>query len=104
MRILLLIKNSFVEFKRLIHPNAIIPVRFNGSPVNQKMISNILAFVVFYILIFVFGTIVMSGMGYDLDSAMGAVIATLGNIGPGIGEFGSGVFTDVPSVGKWFLS
>ena len=104
MRILLLIKNSFVEFKRLIHPNAIIPVRFNGLPVNQKMISNILAFIVFYILIFVFGTIVMSGMGYDLDSAMGAVIATLGNIGPGIGEFGSGVFTDVPSAGKWFLS
>ncbi len=105
MRIVLLIKNSFAEFKRLVHPNAVIPVRFNNSTVNPQIISNILAFIVFYMSIFITGTILMAAIGLDLESAMGAVIATLGNIGPGIGDFGpSANFATIPTTGKWILS
>ncbi|MCF6365195.1 MAG: TrkH family potassium uptake protein [Bacteroidales bacterium] len=105
MRIVLLIKNSVAEFKRLIHPQAIIPVRFNHNTVKAQIINNVLAFIVLYILIFVVGTVVMSALGLDFDSAMGAVIATLGNIGPGIGNVGPAEnFSAIPAAGKWFLS
>ena len=105
MRIVLLMKNSIAEFKRLIHPQAIIPVRFNHHTVKSQIINNVLAFIVLYILIFVIGTVVMSAMGLDFESAMGAVIATLGNIGPGIGDVGPAEnFHDIPDLGKWFLS
>lgn len=105
IRIALLLKNSFLELKRLIHPNAIIPVRFDNTAVNPQIITNILAFAAFYLLTFVVSTIVMSAMHYDLESSMGAVAATLGNIGPGIGTVGpADNFAHVPAFGKWFLS
>ena len=105
VRIVLLFKNSYQEFKRLLHPNAIIPVRLNHKAVDPKIITNVLAFIVFYLLIFVAGSIIMAGMGLDIDSSMGAVIASLGNIGPGIGSVGPmDNFAHIPDAGKWFLS
>ncbi len=105
VRIVMLFKNSFLEFKRLLHPNAIIPVRLNHRAIKPEIVTNVLAFIVVYILTFVVGTIVMSGLGLDLDSAMGSVIASLGNIGPGIGSVGpSDNFAHIPQLGKWFLS
>jgi len=105
MRITLLLKNSFLELKRLKHPNALIPVRFNKNAVSPEIITNVLAFVTIYLLIFAFGTMVMAFMGYDMVSSFGAVAATLGNIGPGIGTVGPiENFVHIPDFGKWFLS
>ncbi len=101
----LLIKNSFSELSRLIHPRAVIPVRFNGNSVPNDIISNILAFFLFYIFIFVIGTIVMALIGLDFLSAMGSVATSLGNVGPAIGSVGpSSNFAHIPAFGKWFLS
>ncbi len=105
VRHLLLIKNSFLELRRLIHPRAVIPVRYNDASVPQDIISNILAFFLFYISIFVIGTLVMSLIGMDFLSAMGAVATSLGNVGPAIGSVGPvSNFSDVPIIGKWILS
>ncbi len=100
-----LIKNSVVELKRLIHPRAVIPVRFNKSAVSNDIISNVLAFFLFYIFIWVVGTLVMSLIGLDFLSAMGAAATSLGNVGPGIASVGPTTnFANVPDLGKWFLS
>jgi len=105
IRILLVVKNIFKELKRLLHPNAIIPVKYNGISVNPVILSNILSFLVFYILVFIIGTIIISATGYDIESSMGAVAATLGNIGPGIGAVGPmGHFSHFSVFAKWFLS
>jgi trk system potassium uptake protein TrkH len=105
VRHLLIIKNSFIELKRLIYPQAIIPVRLNGRAVPANIIFNILAFSVLYLLIFFISSLVMTAMGLNFISAMGAVIATLGNIGPGLGTVGPTVnYADIPAIGKWFLS
>ncbi|MDA3953608.1 MAG: TrkH family potassium uptake protein [Bacteroidales bacterium] len=105
VRITLLLKNSYQELKRIIHPNAIIPVRINGKSVPPQIISNILAFVVFYMLISIVSSIVMAALGYDVETSLGAVAATLGNIGPGIGRVGPiENYAHIPYFGKWFLS
>jgi len=105
MRVTLLLKNSYQELKRIIHPNAVIPVRMNKKAVPQQIITNILAFVVIYMLITIIGTIVISSLGYDLDTSVGAVAATIGNIGPGIGMVGPVEnYAHFPVFGKWFLS
>lgn len=105
VRVALLLKNSYQELKRIIHPNAIIPVRMNGKSVPPQIISNILAFVVFYMLISIISTIIMSAFGYDLNTSLGAVAATLGNIGPGIGKVGPVEnYAHIPDFAKWFLS
>lgn len=105
VRITLLFKNSYLELKRLIHPKAVIPVRLNNKAVKPEIMNNVLAFVVFYILILAFGSLIMTGLGLDLESAMGSVAATLGNIGPGIGDVGPAEnYSHIPDFGKWFLS
>ncbi len=105
VRHLLLIKNSWLELKRALHPNAIIPVKFNGKAVSQNIIFNVMAFFIIYILIFASATIALSVMGYDFETSIGATIASLGNIGPGIGGVGPvenyGFFTPIA---KWLLS
>ncbi|NOY36329.1 MAG: TrkH family potassium uptake protein [Chlorobi bacterium] len=105
MRIVLLLKNSYYELKRLIHPNAVIPVRYNGHNVSPRILSNVLAFAVFYILIFSIGVILISVTEPSVDSAFGAVATTLGNVGPGLGSVGPmGNFYHISGFGKWFLS
>jgi trk system potassium uptake protein TrkH len=105
VRQLLLFKNSFLELKRLVHPHAVLPVRLNRKPVSQDIIFNVLAFFLIYIIIFAFGTLVMSLMGLDFETAIGATAATIGNIGPGIGNVGPvDNYADIPLFGKWFLS
>src|SRR5690606_27130449 len=84
MRVIVMIKNSLLELKRQIHPNAVIPVRFNGKAIPQNITNTIAAFVLIYLIIFFAGTLVMSMMGLDFMTAVGAVAATLGNIGPGL--------------------
>jgi trk system potassium uptake protein TrkH len=85
VRIIVVLKNGFMEFKRIIHPRAIIPIRYNGRAVDSKVTHNILGFFLIYILIFVAGAVGIAAGGYDLLTAAGASIACLGNIGPGIG-------------------
>ncbi len=105
VRVVLLLKNSFLELKRLIHPSAVIPVRLNSQAVTSVTITNVLAFASFYILTVMVSIVVISSMGYDLESSLGAVAATLGNIGPGIGAVGPVEnYAHFPVFGKWFLS
>jgi len=105
VRQLLLFKNSLLELKRLMHPHAVLPVRLNRRPVSQDIIFNILAFFLIYLIIFAIGTFVMSLMGLDFETAIGATAATIGNIGPGIGNVGPvDNYANIPVLGKWFLS
>jgi trk system potassium uptake protein TrkH len=65
----------------------------------------VLAFIVFYLLIFMGGSVFMAGLGLDMESAMGAVASALGNIGPGLGSVGPAeTYAQLPHVGKWLLS
>ncbi len=105
VRHILLIKNSFQELKRILHPAAIIPVRFNGKTVNRDIAFNVLAFIMIYILILCFGAVAVSSFGIDFNTSLGAVATTLGNIGPGIGDVGPiDNFAHLPIGVKWILS
>jgi len=105
MRIVLLLKNSYYELRRMIHPKAVIPVRFNKHSVDTKVVNNILAFFMFYVSIFFISSIIMMIFVPDMATSMGAVASCMGNIGPGLGSVGPVfVYAHIPDFGKWFLS
>ncbi len=105
VRILVLFKYIGAEVKKLFYPHGVFPIKLEGKPVTENLVSNIMAFVLLYILFFIFGTITVSCFGMDIVSAAGAVAATLGNVGPGLGTVGPiDNFADVPAAGKWILS
>jgi trk system potassium uptake protein TrkH len=105
VRHLLLIKNGFLEFKRILHPNAIVPVRYNNKSVPNEIVYNILGFFIIYMLTFMIGALGFSMFGLDFQSALGVSASSLGNVGPSIGDFGPmGTFNQMSSFAKWWSS
>lgn len=105
VRHLITIRNGFIEFKRTLHPNAVLPVRYNKKAVSGDIVFNILAFFVLYMLSFIIGALGFSMMGLDFESAIGVAASSLGNVGPALGEFGPvDNFYNMPSIGKWWCS
>lgn len=100
-----LLKNTRTEYKRLLHPRAILPVKINGKSLSSKMVSDIMGFFFLYIITFSLGTLAMSMIGLNFESAIGAAASCLGNIGPGIKTVCiSCEYAYIPTEGKWILS
>jgi len=105
VRHLILIKNGFLEFKRTLHPNAILPVRYNNKAISGDIVFNILGFFILYMLSFIIGSLGFSIMGIDFESAIGLAASSLGNVGPALGDFGPvNNYANLPSIGKWWCS
>ncbi|MEM7484964.1 MAG: potassium transporter TrkG [Bacteroidota bacterium] len=103
MRHLLIIKNGILEFKRTLHTNAIIPVRYNEKTVSEHIVYNIIAFFVLYMLLFIIGSLVLGSMGLDFVSAIGGSASSLGNVGPALGTLNPvSNYNSLPDAGKWW--
>jgi len=104
-RILILLKDCGFELRRMIHPRAVIPTRCNGQALSQDVVNNVLTFTLIYIIIIVISLPIMAAVGMDFDSAFGAIITSIGNVGPGLGTVGPAEnFAHIPAFGKWYLS
>lgn len=102
VRLAIFAKSAVAEIKRRIHPNAVIPVRFNGHTVSEQTTSNIMAFMFFYILIIVLATLMFCGCGVGFDESLGIAVSMIGNVGVSIGQWGSsGCYEALPAVAKW---
>jgi trk system potassium uptake protein len=101
----LLIKNGMLELKRLIHPRAVIPVRFNDKAVSQDIISNVQAFFILYMMLIVIGSLALSLLGVDFLTSIGSVASCIGNVGPAINGTGPmSNYAFLPDAAKWILS
>lgn len=104
-RLMIMTMNNRMELRRLIHPNAYIPIWLNRRIVPQNVVYNVLVFVTLYFLIICLSALVISFMGYDIITSFGTSAALLGNIGPGLGAFGPGNnYSALPEAGKWFMT
>jgi trk system potassium uptake protein TrkH len=105
VRHLILIKNSFLEFKKALHPSAILSLRLNNTSIDQGFVFKILAFFILYMILFIIGAGVFSFLGLDFTSAVGASASSLGNVGPGLGSVGPALnFSEIPMFAKWWSS
>lgn len=105
IRILVLLKLIKREITKIFHPRAIIPIKTNDKVLPNETVAGITSFFILYILVFILGTIIISLEGIDFESSAGAVAATLGNIGPGIGLVGpTQTYSQFSQWGKLLLS
>ena len=77
-----------VELRRTFHPRGVMPVKLGGRVVPEVVIRSVLVFFVFYVATFAVCVAVVIELGADLETAITATAASLGNIGPGFGEVG----------------
>ena len=105
VRLLLLTRHAVNELRKLIHPKGVYVIRFNRRPVSQDVVTNILGFFLLLMIVTIGATFAMTLLGMDLLSAVGAVAATVNNIGPGLGTVGpTDNFGHLPDAGKWILT
>jgi len=105
VRLLLIARNNRQEMKRLIHPNAYIPVRLDKHVIPNTTILYLLIFIILYFISLCIGAFVISLMDYDLMTSFSTSASMLGNIGPGLGTFGPfSNYSSLPAEGKLFLS
>ena len=105
IRILLLVKYAVLETRRMLHSRALIPVKIGKQTIHEDVVRNTLGFFLFFMSAFIISTILLSTMGFDLETSIGAAASAMGNIGPALGDFGpTDNYALLPTPGKWLLS
>ncbi len=109
-RIKILANTAVTALRRVIHPRGIFLVRLNSQVVSINFIMGTFAFFVLYMFLLGTGAVLFSAIeawqgSTDLVTSVSAAVASLGNIGPGLGEVGPAAnYAMVSMPGKWFLS
>jgi trk system potassium uptake protein len=88
IRALILLKGARRELKRIVHPRAVVPVTLGGQAVDANVLQSVLAFMLIYGAVMVGATMLLLFSGLDVVSAFTAVIASINNTGPGLGQVG----------------
>ena len=103
-RHLIFVRNSTLELRRIIHPNALMPVKVNGKAISTSGVYKNTTFIIIYFLVFLIGGILLLYIGTDFNTAIGASVATLSNVGTGVGNVGpGGSYVAFPLYAKWIL-
>ena len=105
MRIMLLLKQSYQELFRLIHPRSVSHVKMGKTVVQDDVISGVWGFFILWIGLLVLAAFIVAGSGVDVVTSFAAALACIGNIGPGIGGVGpTDNFAWLPDTAKWMLT
>jgi trk system potassium uptake protein TrkH len=89
VRVLLVLKQTAIELRKHLHPRGIYLARVGRQVVGEDVLANVIGFVLLYLMLFLAGAVALSLLGIDMLTALGASAATVGNIGPGLGDVGA---------------
>lgn len=87
-RIILLLKSAKRNLMQMIRPNSISKIRVNGTCIDEKIITNVNAYLIVYVAIIMLSIFIISLDGFDFETNFSAIMATFNNIGPGLGLVG----------------
>jgi trk system potassium uptake protein TrkH len=105
MRIMLLFKQGYRELFRLIHPRGVRNVKIGERLVKPEVLSGVWGFFILFLGLLVISTLLVAATGVDVLTSISAVLACIGNIGPGLGSVGpTDNFAQIPLFGKWVLT
>lgn len=102
VRVLLVLKQGMRELNRLIHPNAVISVKFGNKAVPDRIVDAVWGFFAVYVISFMFMFLLLLATGLDFLTSFSAVGASINNLGPGLGEVATH-YRDIPDTAKWVL-
>lgn len=99
-RVVMVVRQGYREIKQLVHPKAQFLVKMGGRRVSESVVLSVSGFIAIWMLCFVVLMLAMNLSGLDIESSFGAAVATLTNLGPGLGEVSSN-FAGVNDAAVW---
>ena len=88
-RMLIVFKDLGNEFKRRLHPSSVVSTKIDDHTVNNDQISAVFLYIVTYTFILFISFLAVLMSGADISDAFSGTLASLGNVGPGLGELGT---------------
>lgn len=106
VRGVMLLKTVRNEFRQMLHPNAVLPMKINGTNVSQQKRVTLLAYLTTYLALSLVISFTMIAMGIDNTNAITITLSCLGNVGPTLGlEIGPTMsWSMLPAAAKWMCS
>lgn len=86
VRALMVWRLTKAEFKKMLHPHAVLPVRINNTVITSQTARTVFVFFVVYFMLIMLSTFAMVAMGLSLLDAFGLAISSFSNVGPSIGH------------------
>lgn len=102
-RVLVLYLQGKRELKRVVHPNLVYPIKWGKNVLDERVIGSIWAFFSAYILVFLICLLGVIACGVEPFNAFNAVLASINNLGPGLGAVSSNMIA-IPDSAKWILT
>lgn len=103
IRFILLAKQGSREIRRLLHPNALMPVKLHGKPIPDKVITSVWGFFSLYVVSFIGIMLLLMALGLDQTTAFSTVAATINNLGPALGQAAAN-YQSLSDPIKWVLT
>ncbi|MCC8169249.1 MAG: TrkH family potassium uptake protein [Oscillospiraceae bacterium] len=105
IRVMILVKSALRELKKTISPRSVVSIKSDGKALDKEAISGVGAYFIVYMLVMFFSILIVSLDNADFTTTVTSVIATLNNIGPGLGAVGpAGNFAGFSALSKLVLS
>ena len=105
MRFLILVKGVRNHFRRILHPNAVLPIRVNRQAVSPDTVTTVFIFIGLYIFFIFVGWTLLMLMGVGFVESFSTVVSSISNAGPALGAFGPAFsWNALPDAAKWVLS
>lgn len=103
IRFVILLKQGLREIKRLIHPNAEVPIKIGNKAMSSRVLEAVWGFFAAYVASFSIIMLALMSTGMDQTTAFSAVAACINNLGPGMGIVAEH-YKDIGDTAKWLLS
>lgn len=105
IRIMLLLKFTYNQFVKVLHPKAVVPIRIGNRQIDDKIVTDILGFFLLYLFILMSSIVLLTYFGLDIVSALSAVVTAMSGVGPGLNLVGPiDNFAFLNDASKWLLS
>jgi trk system potassium uptake protein len=105
VRVWMLLKTAANQVFRIVHPKAVRAIRYNGRIVPAEVLAGVQSMFVLYMTVFILSSLALAWLGHDALTAISAIAATLGNVGPGLGTVGPvDNYSHFSLTAKWICS
>lgn len=103
LRVILIAKQGGRELKRLMHPRAVVPLKFGGRLIHDSVASAVWGYLSLYIVCFCVLSLIIAAVEPDLVTSTSVVLSAMNNLGPALGNAGAH-WGDLSDLTKWLMS